>query len=167
MEVKQIAICVSIIAGTFLLWEGVAWFTHKYIMHGFLWSWHKSHHTVHNHALEKNDLFALVFSLPSVGILYYFTLIQSNAYMACVGIGIFCYGVFYFVFHDIIVHQRLAWRPQKKSRYLQRMIHAHYVHHSKHSREGCEAFGFLYAPKKYEPKKFTFKSKKIRNSIIN
>jgi len=37
------------------------------------------------------------------------------------------------------------------------MIHAHYVHHSKHTKEGCEAFGFLYAPKKYEPKKFTFK----------
>jgi beta-carotene 3-hydroxylase len=54
----------------------------------------------------------------------------------------------------------LKWRPEKKTRYLQRMIHAHYIHHSKHSREGCEAFGFLYAPKKYEPKKFTFKKER-------
>ena len=63
METDQVIICVLIVVGTFLLWEGVAWFTHKYIMHGMLWRWHKSHHTVHNHTLEKNDLFALVFSL--------------------------------------------------------------------------------------------------------
>lgn len=160
METDQVIICALIVVGTFLLWEGVAWFTHKYIMHGVLWRWHKSHHTVHNHTLEKNDLFALVFSLPSIGLFYYFTQVHYNPYMIAVALGILAYGVFYFVFHDIIVHQRLKWRPEKKSRYLQRMIHAHYVHHSKHSREGCEAFGFLYAPRKYEPKKFTFRRKR-------
>jgi beta-carotene 3-hydroxylase len=157
MEVQQIIICVLIVAGTFLFWEVVAWFTHKYIMHGVLWRWHKSHHTVHHHTLEKNDLFALVFSLPSIGVLYYFTKVVYNPYMISVGIGIFCYGLFYFIFHDVIVHQRLKWRPQKSSRYLQRMIHAHYIHHRKHTREGCEAFGFLFAPRKYAPEKFTFK----------
>lgn len=160
MGPSEIAICVLIITGTFLFWEFVAWFTHKYIMHGLLWSWHKSHHTVHSHSLEKNDLFALVFSLPSIGLLYYFTQVNYNPYLISVGIGIFCYGLFYLVFHDIIVHQRLKWKPEKKSRYLQRMIHAHYIHHSKHTKEGCEAFGFLFAPKKYEPKKFTFRSER-------
>jgi len=29
---------------------------------------------------------------------------------------------------------------------------AHYIHHKVHEREGAEAFGFLYAPKKYEAK---------------
>ena len=32
--------------GTFALMEFVAWFTHKYIMHGFLWVLHKDHHQV-------------------------------------------------------------------------------------------------------------------------
>ena len=160
MEASVIAICVLIVIGTFLFWEFVAWFTHKYIMHGFLWRWHKSHHTVHNHALEKNDLFALVFSLPSIGLLYYFTQVDYDPYLVSVGIGIFCYGLFYLIFHDIVVHQRLKWRPENKSPYLQRMIHAHYVHHSKHTRDGCEAFGFLFAPRKYEPKKFTFRSER-------
>ncbi|MGC1243342.1 MAG: beta-carotene hydroxylase [Chryseosolibacter sp.] len=160
MDTKLITICLIIVLATFLFWEFVAWFTHKYVMHGFLWRWHRSHHTVHDKALEKNDLFALVFSLPSIAIFYYFTQVEYNPYMISVGLGIFCYGVFYFLFHDIIVHQRLKWRPEKKSRYLQRMIHAHYVHHSKHSKEGCEAFGFLYAPKKYEPEKFTFRRKR-------
>ena len=31
-------------------------------------------------------------------------------------------------------------------------MRAHYIHHEVHTKEGAEAFGFLYAPKKYEPK---------------
>ena len=162
MQVHEIAICVGIVIAVFLLWEGVAWFTHKYIMHGILWVWHKSHHAVHNHAFERNDLFAVVFSLPSIAIFYYFTQVDYNPYMLAAGFGIFCYGVFYFIFHDIIVHQRLRWRPKSKSPYLQRMIHAHYIHHSKHTQHGCEAFGFLYAPRKYAPKKSTFTDERSR-----
>lgn len=157
MTLALIVSCSLISIGTFLLWEFVAWFSHKYIMHGFLWRWHKSHHTVHDQALERNDLFALVFSAPCIIIFYYFSLVSYNPYMLAVAFGIFCYGLFYFIFHDIIVHQRLKWRPERRSKYLQRIIHAHYIHHSKHSRKGCEAFGFLLAPKKYEPKQFSLK----------
>jgi beta-carotene 3-hydroxylase len=112
-------------------------------MHGFLWFWHKSHHTVHSRTLERNDLFVLVFSIPAIGIFYYFSQVSLNLYMLSVGIGIFCYGL---------------WRIKRRGRYLQRIINAHYIHHSKHSKNGCEAFGFLYAPPKYQPKKFTFKT---------
>ena len=121
-------------------------------MHGFLWDWHKSHHTAHDHTLERNDLFALVFSTPCMGLLFYATLVKYNPYLIAVAVGIFCYGAFYFIFHDLIVHQRIKFRIKRKSKYLQRIIHAHYIHHSKHTKDGCEAFGFLIAPKKYEPK---------------
>lgn len=157
MNWQLILTCALISIATFLFWEFVAWFTHKFVMHGFLWRWHKSHHTVHKDAFERNDLFAVVFSIPSIAIFYYFSLVQYNPYLLAVGFGIFLYGLFYLIFHDIIVHQRIRWRPGRRSKYLQRMIHAHYIHHSKHTREGCEAFGFLYAPKKYEPKQFTLR----------
>jgi beta-carotene 3-hydroxylase len=157
MDWMTIIMCAAIAIGTFLFWEFVAWFSHKYIMHGILWAWHKSHHTVHKHNLEKNDLFALLFSIPSIFLFYYFSAVKYNPYMLAVATGIFMYGVFYLIFHDIIVHQRIRWRPKKRSRYVERMIHAHYIHHSKHTKENCEAFGFLYAPKKYEPKSFVFK----------
>jgi beta-carotene 3-hydroxylase len=49
----------------FLFMEGVAWFTHKYVMHGFMWVWHRSHHSARNGVFEKNDLFAFVFAIPS------------------------------------------------------------------------------------------------------
>ena len=164
MSIVTFLVCVLIVAGTFLFWEFVAWFTHKYVMHGFLWTWHKSHHTVHNHPLEKNDWFAVLFSVPSIALFYYFTLVNYNVYGISVAIGITCYGLFYMVFHDVIVHQRIRWRIKNRPRYLQRMIHAHYVHHTKHTKSGCEAFGFLYAPKKYEPKsvKFSGESRKTQ-----
>ncbi|SHH73868.1 beta-carotene 3-hydroxylase [Chryseolinea serpens] len=160
MDLLTLILCSLIATGTFLLWEFVAWFSHKYVMHGFLWRWHKSHHTVHGHVLERNDLFALVFSLPCIGLFYYASQVVYNPYLLAVATGIFCYGLFYLVFHDILVHQRIRWRPEKRSKYLQRIIHAHYIHHSKHSREGCEAFGFLIAPKKYEPENFTYKQER-------
>ena len=150
MSWTTIILCALIVIGTFLFWEFVAWFTHKYIMHGFLWVWHKSHHTVHDHALEKNDWFAVVFSIPSIALFYYGSVVKYNPYLIAVGLGILCYGIFYLLFHDVIVHQRIRWRVKQPGRYLQRMINAHYVHHRKHTKEDGEAFGFLYAPKKYE-----------------
>jgi beta-carotene 3-hydroxylase len=157
MQILTIVFCTLIVITTFLLWEFVAWFTHKYIMHGFLWTWHKSHHTVHDHKLERNDWFAVLFSLPCIGVLYYATIVNYNPYLIAVGIGIFSYGVFYFIFHEVIVHQRIKWRPERKSKYLKRIINAHYIHHSKHTKYGCEAFSFLIAPKKYEPKETSSK----------
>lgn len=151
MTVLVVTACVFIAIATFLFMEFVAWFTHKYVMHGFLWTWHRSHHKKHSHTLERNDLFALVFSIPSILLLVYF-IENFNPYMIAVGVGIMAYGIFYMVFHDIIVHQRIKWRPRKRSKYLNRMINAHYIHHEKHTKEDGEAFGFLYAPKKYKVK---------------
>lgn len=142
---------VLIVIGTFLVMEGVAWFTHKYIMHGFLWSWHHSHHIPRKGPFEKNDLFAVVFSVPSISLFYYSTYYTESFYLTSVAIGILAYGIFYFLFHDVIVHQRLRFRKRWTGRYMKRIINAHYAHHEKHTRENCESFGFLIAAKKYEP----------------
>lgn len=140
-----------LVAGTFFLMEGVAWFTHKYIMHGFLWTWHKSHHTAHNHSLERNDLFVVVFSIPSIVCIALGAENSSLRWLMFVGFGILAYGIFYFLFHDVIVHRRIKVRFKAKNKYLKRIINAHYAHHKVHTKDGAEAFGFLYAPKKYEP----------------
>lgn len=140
----------ALVLGTFFFMEGVAWFTHKYIMHGILWSWHRSHHVKHPHTLERNDLFALVFSIPSIALIVIGYEVESIPWLKFVGFGILGYGIFYFVFHDIIVHRRIKIPFKTKSQYMKRIMNAHYVHHTVHSKEGAEAFGFLYAPKKYE-----------------
>ena len=46
--------------------EAVAWASHKYIMHGLGWAWHRDHHEPHDNLLEKNDLFALVGAALSI-----------------------------------------------------------------------------------------------------
>ena len=102
MDWILILVCSLIVIGTFLFMDGVAWFTHKYIMHGFLWIWHESHHKKHDHTLERNDLFAVVFSIPSIALIAYSTTV-GQPYLLSIGIGILCYGIFYVVFHDVIV----------------------------------------------------------------
>lgn len=140
---------ILLFTGSFLTMEAVAWASHKYIMHGPLWVWHKSHHQRHHHILERNDLFALVFSLPSISLIVTGYEIQNLSWLKFIGFGILAYGVFYFLFHDVIVHKRIKIRFHPKSNYLKRIIFAHYVHHKTHTKQGAEAFGFLYAPKKY------------------
>ncbi|MCU0355118.1 MAG: sterol desaturase family protein [Cytophagales bacterium] len=141
---------ILIAIGTFFFMEWVAWATHKYVMHGFLWSWHKSHHAPYAGVLEKNDLFGLVFSVPAAVCIMAGIEYADVRFLLWVGIGITAYGVFYVLFHDVLVHQRVkhGFRPQHK--YLRRMIRAHKIHHKCTSKDGAEAFGFLYAPKKYE-----------------
>ena len=143
---------ILIVIGTFMFMEGVAWVTHKYIMHGFLWSWHKSHHKTHNHTLELNDLFAVVFSIPSILLIYFGYSYEAYGILKYFGIGILLYGIAYLIFHDIIVHRRIKTKFKAKSSYMKRIMNAHYVHHKVHTKEGAKAFGFLFALKKYDVK---------------
>ena len=39
---------------TFWMMEVVAWSSHKYIMHGWGWGWHRDHHEPHDKMLEKH-----------------------------------------------------------------------------------------------------------------
>lgn len=146
----------SILIATFLMMEGAAWATHKYVMHGFLWIWHRDHHQAHEGFFEKNDYFAVVFSIPSMLTIVLGFEVPWLWFLKPIGFGILAYGIFYLIFHDIIVHKRLKIKVFNwlinHSKYLQRMIRAHQIHHRCQTKEGAEAFGFLYAPKKYEPK---------------
>ena len=57
--------------GTFCFMEFMAWFSHKYIMHGFLWSLHKDHHVKdHDSWFERNDFF-FIFYAVIVWLLYF------------------------------------------------------------------------------------------------
>ncbi len=149
----QTVFSTILIIGTFLIMEGVAWATHKYVMHGFLWRWHKSHHKIHRHTLEMNDLFAVVFSLLSISLIFSGTFFSELKWLMSIGIGVMAYGIFYFIFHDVIVHRRIKIRFKARHPYLKRIINAHYLHHETHTKENGKAFGFLYAPKKYGAKK--------------
>ncbi len=139
---------ILIVAAGFIFMEGMAWFSHKYIMHGFMWRWHKSHHEPRHGKFEKNDLFGIVFALISMGFIFSGSL-DGFDWKFYLGIGIMLYGAAYFLVHDVFVHQRLPWLKRTNSTYFQAMRFAHKIHHKVHDKEGAEAFGFLFVSKKY------------------
>ena len=133
---------IALLLLSFIGMEAVAVYTHKYVMHGFLWSLHKSHHRPRNGIFELNDLFAFYFALPSILLIY----LGANGYplLLPIGAGMTAYGFCYFSFHDGIVHRRLPLRYRGNNPYMKRIIQAHYVHHATTSKEGAVSFGFLY-----------------------
>ncbi len=137
-----------IIVATFFFMEFMAWFTHKYIMHGFLWFLHKDHHQPEPGFLEKNDWFFVMFAIPSILLLLFGT-IDANPWLFSVGLGILLYGIAYFLAHDVIVHQRLKWFTHSKNRYVRAIRWSHKMHHKHLEKENGESFGFLIIGKKY------------------
>ena len=107
-----IVLNILIVLFTFIAMEFVAWATHKYVMHGFLWNLHKDHHVVDkNKVLQKNDYFFLIFAIPSIILIYFGLANLSIGFF--IGLGILFYGIAYFVVHEIIIHRRLP--PPKKN----------------------------------------------------
>ena len=133
---------------TFIFMEFVAWSTHKYIMHGFLWNLHKDHHQVNkDHVFQKNDSFFLIFAIPSfIFILIGFPVLN---YIFFIGIGIALYGFAYFIVHEIIIHQRIKIFNRLNNWYIRGIRKAHKVHHKNLYKENGTCFGMLIVPFKY------------------
>ncbi|HMQ07101.1 MAG TPA: sterol desaturase family protein [Saprospiraceae bacterium] len=148
----QILLYVLITLGTFAFMEFVAWSAHKYVMHGFLWSWHEDHHKPHYEKegfFEKNDLFFLVFAIPSFLCYVFGSLFSSTHFMLYIGIGISIYGLVYFLIHDVYIHQRFKWFKQLDSRYSKAILRAHGAHHANTGKEDGTSFGLLIVDSKY------------------
>ncbi|MDC0580405.1 sterol desaturase family protein [Bacteroidia bacterium] len=134
---------------TFVFMEFVAWFTHKYIMHGFLWKLHEDHHQVNPGFFEKNDAFFLIFAIPSAICFIVGSSVTAYFFLFFIGIGIALYGVAYFLVHDIFIHQRFNLFKRTNHKYLKAIRKAHKVHHKHLNKEFGECFGMLVVPFKY------------------
>ena len=133
----------AIVVGTVAFMECFAWAAHKYVMHGFGWGWHRSHHEPYAGRFEKNDLYALVFSVVVIALFsagWWWEPLWWGA------LGITCYGAIYAFVHDMLVHQRFGYRWVPRQGYLKRLHQAHRLHHATKGRDGAVSFGFLLAP---------------------
>ncbi len=140
---------IILLVGTFFLMEGVAWATHKYIMHGFLWHLHEDHHTKNpNSFFEKNDYFFVIFAVPGMACILLGT-IFSVPYTLPIGLGITIYGFAYFLVHEIFIHQRFKFFRNTNTAYFKAIRRAHKVHHKHLGKEDGECFGMLWVPLKY------------------
>ena len=124
--------------------EITAALAHRYIMHGWGWGWHLSHHEPHKGWFEVNDLYAVVFAALSILLIY---LGSTGVWpLQCLVCGMTLYGLLYFIVHDGLVHQRWPFRYVPRRGYLRRLYMAHRMHHAVRGKEDCVSFGFLYAP---------------------
>jgi beta-carotene 3-hydroxylase len=139
--------------GAFFFMEFMAWFTHKYVMHGFLWALHKDHHIRDGRKFEWNDLFAVIFAIPSIILIT--AGLETFSYQFWLGVGILVYGIAYFMFHDVYVHQRFQMLKTFSNRYLRATVKAHMDHHKSGAHYN---YGFLVAPLKYYMEEFRKKN---------
>jgi len=139
---------ILILLATFAAMEFMAWFIHKYVMHGFLWNLHEDHHVRKNKIFEKNDIFFLVFAIPS-----WLSIMLGNMYDSpvsiAIGWGILVYGIAYTFIHEIVIHQRIKWFTRTDNVYLRAIRKAHKVHHKKLDKGDGECFGLLIVPWRY------------------
>ena len=137
---------ILLLLATVAVMEGVAYVAHRWVMHGPGWFLHESHHRPRHGRWELNDLYAVIFALPSI------TLLAGGAQFGWwpgtiwIGAGIAAYGAIYFGFHDVIVHQRIPTRYLPRSSYMKRIVQAHRLHHVVETKDGTVSFGFLVAP---------------------
>ena len=141
------AIGILLFAATVAAMEGVAYVAHRWVMHGPGWFLHASHHRPRTGWWELNDLYAVVFAIPSIVLLL--GGVRLGWWWGCtpIGAGIAAYGAIYFGFHDVIVHRRVATRYVPRSSYMKRIVQAHRFHHAVETRRGVVSFGFLWAPR--------------------
>ena len=157
---------LAIVVATVFAMEWVAWGSHKYIMHGFGWAWHRDHHEPHNKRFEKNDLFGVVGAALSISMFALGSpmIMGANAWWpgTWIGLGVLIYGIIYTLVHDGLVHQRW-FRYVPKRGYLKRLVQAHKLHHATESREGGVSFGFVFAR---DPAKLKAELKRQREAGI-
>lgn len=135
---------------TVIAMEGITWMTHKYVMHGFLWVLHEDHHNKKNNGwFEKNDLFFVIFAIPSMTLIILGSAVYPESVLMAIGFGIMMYGLLYFLVHEIIIHQRLPKYISTENPYLQGLRRAHKDHHKRLHKEDGVCFGMLLVPFKY------------------
>ncbi len=129
--------------------ELMAWLTHKYIMHGLMWHFHKDHHKKdHNSWFERNDIFFIIYATPG-SLLIIMGIISGIDFKFFMGLGITLYGLAYFLVHDVFIHQRFSWFRDTNHPYFLALRKAHKAHHKIIEKERGVCFGMLLVPKKY------------------
>lgn len=139
---------VAVLLAAFGGMEFMAWFTHKYIMHGIGWYFHRDHHRPNSGFFEKNDVFFTIFAAPSI-LLIILGVNDGADWKLYAGLGIALYGAVYFLVHEVFIHRRFSWFKHTDNAYLRAIRKAHKVHHKHLDKEDGECFGMLIVPWKY------------------
>lgn len=147
----DILLFLLVLLSSYFFMEFIAWFAHKYVMHGWGWFLHSDHHSrepqAHDSFLEKNDAFFIIFAVPAI-LAFITGAVYAIPLLLAAGIGITLYGATYFMIHDVLFHQRIKLRIRGNA-YFRALRRAHGMHHVHYTKKEGECFGLLVFPVKY------------------
>lgn len=138
---------IAFIVLGFIFMEAFGWAIHKFLMHGPLWSIHKTHHQSSKYFFELNDLFSLLFG--SIAIILIVIGGEDLDFRFWMGLGISLYGMLYFFLHDVLIHRRIKWFQRPRNWFLKGIFKAHQAHHRTNEKEDAVSFGLFVVPKEY------------------
>jgi beta-carotene 3-hydroxylase len=139
---------IIITLATFGIMEFMAWSTHRFVMHGFMWYFHEDHHVPHQKIFERNDVFFLIYAIPS-WLCIMLGMMNASVVSVSIGFGILLYGIAYFLVHDVLIHRRFKWFDNTDNWYFRALRKAHKVHHKNQGKEEGQCFGMLWVPFRY------------------
>ncbi|MEY2763801.1 MAG: hypothetical protein RLZZ205_225 [Bacteroidota bacterium] len=139
---------ILITLATFGIMEFMAWSTHRFVMHGFMWYFHEDHHVPHQKMFERNDVFFLIYAIPS-WLCIMLGMMNASIISVSIGFGILLYGIAYFLVHDVLIHRRFKWFDNTDNWYFRALRKAHKVHHKNQGKEEGQCFGMLWVPVRY------------------
>ncbi len=139
---------IIVTLATFGIMEFMAWSTHRFVMHGFMWYFHEDHHVPHQKIFERNDVFFLIYAIPS-WLCIMLGMMNASVVSVSIGFGILLYGIAYFLVHDVLIHRRFKWFDNTDNWYFRALRKAHKVHHKNQGKEEGQCFGMLWVPLRY------------------
>ena len=118
------------VLAAFVLMEPFTAATHRWVMHGIGEFLHRSHHLPRRaRRFETNDWYPVLFAaVVNVGFFAGFNWDGFGALIP-VGIGITAYGAAYALVHDVYIHGRIGWFPERRIAAFDRLAEAHRIHH--------------------------------------
>lgn len=131
----------------FVAMEPITYAVHRWVMHGWGWAWHASHHRPATGRFEANDRFPVVFAALAGAAMATGFAVAAVAWLVPLTWGVSAYGAVYLAVHDLFIHAR--WRRRapasvgagERHRWpvLDQLAAAHAGHH----RSGGEPYGML------------------------
>lgn len=134
---------IFLVVFSFFIMEFLSYLLHRFVLHGWFWNIHKSHHKSSHSIFELNDFFSLSFSI--IAIILMIVGLQENiisSFYFPIGLGITFYGILYFIIHDVYVHKRFL-SFQTSNRLINIIKKAHQKHHQSVNKIGNEPYGLF------------------------
>lgn len=111
----------------FVAAEPVTALVHRFVMHGFGWRLHASHHRAGASGFELNDLYPLIFASITMVVMAAGLQGAGGHVLVPATVGITAYGACYAFVHEVYIHQRIRF-PWKVA-ILEPLAEAHRIHH--------------------------------------